>query len=50
MYGLQKAGGSIEEYALADLYSCTHSGLSHFYVTITASTTGAHTDRKDCPL
>ena len=43
MYGLVLASGSIEDYALADLYSWleAHSGLSHPYITTTpASTTG----------
>ena len=43
MYGLQKVGGSIEEYVLADLYSWleAHSGLSHPYVT-SVSTIGVN--------
>ena len=44
MYGLQKVG-PIEDYALADLYAWleAHSGLSHPYITTSASIMGANT-------
>ncbi|MGB6531803.1 MAG: prolyl oligopeptidase family serine peptidase [Candidatus Nitrosopolaris sp.] len=37
--------GSFEQYVLADIYAWleAHSGLSHSYVTTTASTTGTNT-------
>jgi hypothetical protein len=42
---LSRGPGPIEQYVLADLYSWleAHSGLSHSYVTTTASTIGANT-------
>ena len=41
----QTGVGPIEQYVLADIYAWleAHSGLSHSYVTTTASTIGANT-------